>query len=169
MIARRYAKALLQLSVKEDKSEDVKNEITAVGGLMRQKKYFKFFTNKLIHAGRKLEVLGFLSPLTRDFMKLVISNKREEYLDLISREYVSLLNKRNNVIDAVVTSSLPMTNEQKDALKEKLEKYMAKKINLSFETDKDLIGGIRVKYGDKIIDGTVSGMLKGYLNRLMEN
>jgi len=166
MVARRYARALLGLSLKENNSEPVKKEIVAVGDLMKQKKYFNFFTDRMVRAGEKLEALGSLSPLTRDFLRLVIANKREEYLYLISKEYVDLLNSRNNIVDGTVSSKLPLTGEQKIKIKNKLEKYLAKKVNLNFKTDKRIIGGASVRYGTKIIDGTVSGMLKGLLTQL---
>jgi len=107
-----------------------------------------------------------LSPLTRDFLRLVIANKREEDLYLISREYVDLLNKRNNAIDVSVSSKVPMTADQRTKLTRKLERSLAKKVNVNFLTDKKIIGGFCVRYGDSVIDGTVSGLLKGYLKRL---
>lgn len=166
MIARRYAKALLELSLKGNTSESVRKEMTAVGNLMRREKYFKFFTDRMVRAGEKLEAIGSLSPLTRDFLRLVIANKREEYLYLISREFVGLLNNRNNVIDGVVSSKMPLNMEQKIRLKVKLEKQLAKKVNLSYRTDNKIIGGVRIQYGSRVIDGTVSGMLKGLLTQL---
>jgi len=163
MIAKRYAKALLELSIKENNSESVRKEIAAVGDLMRKSKYFDFFTSRSVRVGEKLEALGSLSPLIRDFLRLVIANKREEYVYLISREYVELLNDRNNVADGMVSSKLPLTAQQKVALKSKLEKRLGKSVNLSFSTDKKITGGLSVSYGGRTIDGTVKGMLKGYL------
>jgi F-type H+-transporting ATPase subunit delta len=166
VISRRYARALLALSLKEGASLSVKKEMISVGNLMKQKKYFDFFTDRLVHAGEKIEVLRSFSPLTRDFLRLVIANKREEYLSIISKEYVELLNSRNNVIDGVVSSKAPLSAEQKSRLVDKLEKQLAKKVNLSFRTDSKIIGGLRIRYGTKVIDGTVSGMLNGMLERL---
>lgn len=166
MIARRYARALLELSLKENAGESARKEMIAVGNLMRREKYFRFFTDRMVRAGEKLEALGPLSPLTRDFLRLVIANKREEYLYLISREFVELLNNRNNVIDGVVSSRTPLKEEQKIRLKDKLEKHLAKKVNLSYRTDNKIIGGVRIQYGSRVIDGTVSGMLKGLLAQL---
>ena len=166
MIARRYARALLELSLKENSSGAVRREIVTLGSMMRQKRYFNFFTDRLVRNGEKLEALLSLSPLTRDFMRLVIANKREEYIDLISREYVELLNQRENVVDGIVSSRAPLSAGQKMRIKDKLEKKTAKKVNLSYRTDKKIIGGVRIQYGSKVIDGTVSGMLGDLLSQL---
>ena len=166
MIARRYAKALLELSLKENSSGAVRREISALGSMMRQKKNFNFFTDRLVKNSEKLEVLASFSPLTRDFMRLVIANKREEYIDLISREYVELLNQKENIVDSIVSSRAPLNTRQKTAIRLKLEKKLTKKVNLSYMTDKSIIGGVRIQYGSKVIDGTVSGMLKDLLMQL---
>ena len=166
MIARRYARALLELSIKENSSGAVRREITALGSMMRQKKHFRFFTDRLVKSSEKLEVLTSLSPLTKDFMRLVIANKREEYIDLISREYVELLNQKENIVDGIVSSRAPLNAGQKMRIQGKLEKHTAKKVNLSYRIDKKIIGGVRIQYGSKVIDGTVSGMLKDLLAQL---
>ena len=166
MIARRYAKALLELSLKDNSSGAVRREIVNLGSMMRQKKNFNFFTGRLIKNSEKLEALGSFSPLTRDFMRLVIANKREEYIDLISREYVELLNQKENIVDGIVSSRAPLSAGQKMAIQGKLQKHTAKKVNLSYRTDKNIIGGVRIQYGSKVIDGTVSGMLKDLLAHL---
>jgi F0F1-type ATP synthase delta subunit len=48
MIARRYARALIELSIKEKASDAVRKEIVALGSMMRRKKYFRFFTDRLV-------------------------------------------------------------------------------------------------------------------------
>jgi len=169
MIARRYAKALLQLSLREDLADAVKKDIILVGNLSRQKRYFEFFTNRLIAASDKMDALAGLNPLTKDFLRLIVANKREEYLYIISREYVGLLNKLRNIADVEVLSKTPLSEEQKNRLAMKLGKYTGKKVNLSFRTDKRMIGGICVKYEGRIIDGTVSGQLESLLSHLTRN
>ena len=168
MKARRYAKALLELSLKEGAEKVVGREIASIGKLMEERKYFDFFTDRLVHAREKLEVLSSLSPLTKDFLRLVIENEREKYLRIISNEYTDLLNSRNDVIDCVVHSKVELSPEQKSRLSEKLEKHLKKTVNFSFKIDSKMIGGVRVRYGTKVIDGTISGMLKGITERLME-
>ena len=167
MIARRYAMALLALSVKEGNEELIKKELGSLSELMKQKKYFRFFSDRMITPGKKLDAASSLSPLMRAFLRLVIENKREEELCLISKEYSWLLDQRNNVMNAEVFSKLPLTPDQRSKIKGKLEKSTGKKMNVSYSADKCIIGGVRIKYGSKVIDGTVSGMLEGYLDQLI--
>lgn len=169
MIARRYAKALLQLAIKNDRTEEIKRDIVSIGGLVRQKRYSDYFSNRMVSAASKLEVFASLDPLTRDFLRLVIKNKREEYLYLISREYVGLLNKKENVIDVDAVSRVALSAAQRDALKQKLMKYLGKNINLSLRTDKKLLGGIKLQYDGRVMNGTVSGMLSDLLGQMVKD
>jgi len=169
MIARRYAKALLRLALKEGLSDAIKKDIVLVGNLARQKRYFEFFTSRLIAASEKLEPLSGLNQLTRDFLKLVVRNRREEYLYLISREYVNMLNKLQNIVPVEISSRYPLSAKQKEMITEKLGKYLASKIVPSFKSDERIIGGVRVSYEGKTIDGTVSGQLSGLLKKLTED
>jgi F-type H+-transporting ATPase subunit delta len=164
--AGRYARALLELSEKDGVSAVISREMAAVDVLMKKKQYFDFFTDRLVHAGEKLEVFSSFSPLTKDFLRLVIANKREEYIRIIAREYAGLLKDRNNIMDCVVLSRTPLSSEQKMKLKEKFEKRLDKTVNFIFKTDKKIIGGVRISYGTKVIDATVSGMLREISERL---
>jgi len=165
-MARKYARALLSSSLNEGAAESVKKEIAILAELMENKKYFKFFTDRLVRPEEKLGILSSLSPLMKAFLRVVIDNKREEDIRLISCEYNELFNLRNNILEATVSSRAPLTEEQMAAIKKKLGRSTGKKINICFKPDKNIIGGVKIKYGSKIIDGTVSGMLEGYLNRL---
>jgi F-type H+-transporting ATPase subunit delta len=166
MIARRYARALLSSALKEGNAEAVKKELSALAGLLKQKKYFNFFTSRSVQPDEKLEMFSSFSPLMKAFLKLVIENKREEDICLISREYAELLNIRNNVMEATVSSNMPLTEEQMATIKRKLARSTGKKIEISFKANKSIIGGVKIKYGSKVMDGTVSGMLNGYLSQL---
>jgi F-type H+-transporting ATPase subunit delta len=166
MIARKYARALLSSALKENAAESVKKEIDVLSGLMKQKKYFNFFASRSVRPEEKLEIFSSLSPLMKAFLRVVIDNKREEDICLISCEYAELLNLRNNVLGATVSSKAPLTDEQMASIKRKLARSTGKKIDIGFKADRSIIGGVKIKYGSKVMDGTVSGMLEGYLDRL---
>jgi F-type H+-transporting ATPase subunit delta len=166
MMARKYARALLSSSLKEGAAESVKKEIAALAGLMKKKKYFNFFTSRSVRPDEKLETFSSFSPLMKAFLRVVIENKREEDICLISCEYAELLNIRNNILEAAVSSRTPLTEEQMAAIKRKLARNTGKKIDISFKADRSIIGGVKIRYGSRVVDGTVSGMLKGYLNQL---
>lgn len=160
MLARRYAKALLELSIKEGSTGTVRNDMEKLGKLVKQKKYNDFFTNRLVRPADKLEPLNGLTPLSRDLVRLVVENKREALLYLITNEFTGLYDRMNNIIDVEVASRDELTVDQKKQLGKMLERSLKRKIRFTFAVNKKIGGGMILKYGDMVMDGTVSGMLE---------
>ena len=63
-------------------------------------------------------------------------------------------------LTARVSSAVPLTKEEQAALREKLEARFSQDLNLRFEVEPSLLGGVVVRVGDKVIDGSVKGRLE---------
>ncbi len=59
-----------------------------------------------------------------------------------------------------VSSAVPLTEEEQEALRKKLEARFSQDLNLRFEVESSLLGGVVVRVGDKVIDGSVKGKLE---------
>jgi F-type H+-transporting ATPase subunit b len=62
---------------------------------------------------------------------------------------------------AEVTSALPLSKEEQDAVKTNVLGKMGAKTNVEFHVDPQILGGLVVRVGDKVLDGSVSGQLEG--------
>jgi F-type H+-transporting ATPase subunit delta len=80
-------------------------------------------------------------------------------------KYRDLVNEHNNRVEAVAITVLPLTEADKNLLQTKLSKMINKNIALKNEVDPSILGGMLVKFGDKVIDGTIQSRL----NELKEN
>ncbi len=80
---------------------------------------------------------------------------------------MDLLNEELNQVDVEVSTKIPLTNGEKTRLRETLEKRLGKKVNLTFLIDKGIIGGIRLRHGDNILDGTVNSQLNEMFERMV--
>ena len=74
--------------------------------------------------------------------------------------YAALANEGMGIEEAVVTSALPLTKTQVEALKAKLSEITGKKIVMKQKVDSALIGGVTVQVGDRLIDGSVARQLQ---------
>jgi F-type H+-transporting ATPase subunit delta len=111
-------------------------------------------------AGLFIAVLaGRLSGEGENFVRVLAHNKRLELLPLIHEHFEGLKNEREGVVDAEVQSAFELTDEQSADLVRRLEKKTGRKVRTRVRIDKELIGGVRVLLGDKVIDGSARAQL----------
>ncbi len=83
-------------------------------------------------------------------------------------EFVQRYDEDHGITQALVTSAVALTAEQKDALKAKLEKVTGKTVTLIEKVDPSLVGGLKVEIEGKLFDGTISTRLTGISKKLNE-
>jgi F-type H+-transporting ATPase subunit delta len=96
----------------------------------------------------------------RNFLRLVIENRRLAALPVVAAQFRALMNARGGTADAVVHSAFPIDAAALADLSATLEKRFARKLNVSVQIDESLIGGIRVVVGDEVLDTSVKARLE---------
>ena len=94
-----------------------------------------------------------------NFLKIILDKRRTHDLKAIVKKYVQLVNAHNNIVEGKVTTAIRLKNEDKMHLEKKLSTMTGKNIQLKNEVDPSIIGGILVRIGDKVIDGTIQSRL----------
>lgn len=172
--ASRYAKALLKLA--EEKGELYKtledmnlidqalSESSELTGLLR---------SKIVSSDRKKQVLhkaleGNVNDLTLSFVDLVIDKGRVDQLPSIIREFIRQYNRMAGIMDVQVYVASELEQDQVDALQQALEQRTQHKVNLDIRKDPSLKGGLAIKMGDTVIDGTVKHKLLQLQERFKE-
>jgi F-type H+-transporting ATPase subunit delta len=111
-------------------------------------------------AGVFISVLaGKLDGDAENFVRVLAENKRLELLPEVRRQYESLKNEREGVVEAEVLSAFELTEDQVADLVARLEKKTGRKVRASVRLDRDLIGGVKIVLGDKVIDGSARAQL----------
>jgi len=101
-----------------------------------------------------------LPEVGKNFLRLVIENRRLSALPVVAQQYRALMNAQGGTADAVVYSAFPIDASALAELSSTLEKRFARKLNVSVELDAALIGGIRVVVGDEVLDTSVKARLE---------
>src|SRR5262245_8197090 len=109
-------------------------------------------------AGLFISILS-LSGEGENFVRVLADNGRLELLPEIRGQFEALRNEREGVIEAEVVSAFELSKPQLADLVQRLEKKTGKKIKAKVQLDKELIGGVKVVLGDKVIDGSARAQL----------
>jgi F-type H+-transporting ATPase subunit delta len=96
----------------------------------------------------------------KNFLRLVIENRRLSVLPVVAQQFRALVNVRSGTADAVVYSAFDLDAAALNDLAPMLEKRFGRKLNLSVQLDGSLIGGIRVVVGDEVLDTSVKARLE---------
>ena len=111
-------------------------------------------------AGLFISILsGKLSGEAENFLRVLAENKRIELLPEIHGQFEALKNERQGVVEAEVHSAFELTESQLAELVQRLEKKTGRKVRTQVRIDRELIGGVRVVLGDKVIDGSARAQL----------
>jgi F-type H+-transporting ATPase subunit delta len=116
-------------------------------------------------AGRLLPATA--RPLTRDFVMMAIDRGRAEILGVAHEEFTAMLREQRGEAVAEVVSTAPLDAESKTALLIRLEKLTRKRVTLHERVDATLRGGLRVKVGSMLLDGSVTRRLSQMREELM--
>ena len=165
-IARRYAKALVQLAVEEGAVETFHGELARVEALFAANPELGSLLSNPAHGiEAKLEILKdvagklTLSGTISNFLLLLQERNRMACLPAISSSYSILADELSGIVRPIVTSALPLGDAQIAEIKAALEKSTGKTVQMTVEIDPSLIGGVVTQIGDKILDGSVKTQL----------
>lgn len=172
-LARRYAGALFAAAKEADLIDQVESDLGLVTFTLESTpRLGEVLAHPLIPAERKKDIVADLfrdkvQGVALDFLHLLVDKRRSEVLEDVEQEYVRLANEYRNVMPVAVTSAIQLTSEEAVALRKKLEESTGKKIELEFAEDSEIIGGLVIKIGDTVIDGSVRGYLQSLRERLL--
>jgi F-type H+-transporting ATPase subunit delta len=111
-------------------------------------------------AGLFISILaGKLSGEAENFVRVLAQNGRLELLPEIRAQFEALKNEREGVLEVEIQSAFEVSDAQLEELIERLRKKTGRKIKTTIRIDKDLIAGVRIILGDKVIDGSARAQL----------
>jgi len=157
----RYAEALYEIAGREKAVEAIEQELLAVDTVIRENRDLqKMLYHPRITPEDKKSLIselfsGKVSEVTMEFLKLLVDRQREQFLSDIVSNYVNLANKARNITEAKVSSAVELTPDEMETMAEVLNKVTGKKVQTSYNVDPSLIGGVVVRIGDRVIDGSI--------------
>jgi len=174
-IAARYGKSLLQFAHEQKQIEEVCRDMKLLMETSEASKDFKsLLKSPIVSLDDKQKVFGKLfanfSSASSNFIAMVLQKKRESYLVDIARNYVELYNEEKGIAQASVLSAIPLSPQVMDHLKRYLSSVLKiDNVELENVIDGSVIGGMVVRYKDRLLDMSVARELKEMRNQLIYN
>jgi len=171
-VARRYASALYQeadgLGVVETVDEDV---ALLRNSLSDNRELSRFFESPVIPNDKKVAVIQSLlgdrvGDLMLKFLRLLVQKDRETMVASILDRYRELRDEQRGIIDVHARVARPLSDDDYASLAETLEEKTGQTVRLHVEEEPDLIGGIVLRIGDHVFDGSVRNKLSTLRDRM---
>jgi len=174
ILAKRYARALLE-SLREEEVEPVRRDIETFEAILRDSMEMrKLLLSPIFSPEEKKGIIKTLSEriglskASQGFLGLLIEKDRLGYFKEIRTSFEGLLYERRNKVKAYVTSSNSFSPSHEALLRERLRELTKKEVDMDIKTDPSLIGGLVVRIGDVIYDGSIKGQLNSMKEELLE-
>jgi F-type H+-transporting ATPase subunit delta len=163
--ARRYAEAAFEIAERDDSMEPWLAALAVAQERLTSSDVLRLLSNPALPAASRVEVLERIlgtdvTGAPHNLLALMVRRGRFELLPAVIREFTRLHHRREGIVEAVVTSATALDAAEVEALQQRLVTLTGSRVELQQQVDAGLLGGIQVRVGDRLIDGSVQGRLE---------
>jgi F-type H+-transporting ATPase subunit delta len=167
-ISKRYAKALLSLGQEDEKYLIYGQKLREfVEFCSLNEEFFQVISNQIFPIESRKKILdsvlekSYFPDTIKNFLRLLLDKNRMGAIIAITDHFSRLTDEISNITRAEVITAKPLKKATLDRLVKVLEKITAKQVEIEIEEDKSILGGLIVKTGDLVLDGSVKAQLEG--------
>lgn len=169
--ARRYAEAAFEIAERDHSMQAWLAALALAEERLSRPDVMRLLANPAIPAASRVGVLQRIlgddvRGAPRNLLALMIRRGRFELLPGVIREFTRLYRRREGIVEATITSAIALDASAEEALQARLVAVTGKRVVLNQEVDASLLGGVLVRVGDRLIDGSVRGRLERLRNTL---
>jgi F-type H+-transporting ATPase subunit delta len=167
---RRYAEAAFEIALRDDSVDAWRSGLEEAASSLESADLGEVLANPALPLEQRLtvatDVFADLPGPVRNLILLVVRRGRVVQLPRIAAEFRRLDDERNHIRHANATSATELTDPEVRAITARLEQMTGGRVLLETAVDPDLLGGLVVRIGDRLIDGSVRGRLERLRNQL---
>ena len=167
--AKRLAKALYFVAEKKQDLDSVQNSLEQIKDLVKTVPEFRAFVQS-----KKIEILNNvfgdgIHPLVAEILCYLKGNEARDILLNISTLFNRSYKANQNIVTIKGTLASQISDEDKSELKLSLEKILGKNTELSLDVDDSIIGGIRLRIENTVLDATIQNQLKNLHSKMIQS
>ena len=173
-MAKKYARALYNVAVQQEDVKEVSNRINYIANVMKTVPEFnQFLKTHRVSTENKINILknvlkDNVSSLEIELISNILENNNILILSDIVKHFEYLVETDSNLVNITITSATELSAEEVKHIQSNIESQLNKKIDVRTEIDKSLIGGVRLRVGNIVIDNTISRRLDMLKNTLTQ-
>lgn len=173
--SKRYAEALLSLAFEKNALEEVKADMDLVKATCSESHELDLLLHSpIIKADKKMSVLvsvfqNNISELSLSFLKLLAQKGREMLIIQIADAFKEAYRAHKGIVSVEVTSARPLSTDERKEIQAKFSASGYNQIELKEAVDASLIGGLKVRLGDRLIDFTILKQLHNLEKQVNKN
>ena len=170
--ARRYAEAAFEVALRDDTVASWREALETCAAVAADEQVGHMLANPAVALETRVAMADqiFAKAAPRPVLNLIglmIKRGRIHELPKVAAEFRRLDNARQGITEATATSAAPLSGDEIRALTERLEQFTNGRVELDVQVDPSLLGGLVVRVGDRMIDGSVRGRLERLRNQLV--
>jgi F-type H+-transporting ATPase subunit delta len=169
-----YAEALFEAAREREELEEVLEDLKEfVEALHESEELRLFFYGRQIPEREKRRAIDALTEdmtlSTRNFLKVLSDNGREEILEEALLRYEELVKEHLGRVEVEVTTAIELSDEELDRIRERLGKILeGREVILHTSVNPDLLGGAVFRFGGRMLDSSVRGQLMSLREEMLE-
>lgn len=174
LISKTYADALFEVALESDRIDSLRDELADVIRTFEENPMLAvLYKSPQINKVEKKEIiekvfLGSVSEEMMNFLKILIDKLRADSVERIYRAYLERVESYKKETTAHVKTIVPMTASQIEQLEVQLRQVTGQKVTVSNVIDPDILGGVMIKIGDQVLDGSLKRRLDEMAETLLQ-
>ena len=173
LVTKRYATALFDIATETNKLEQFEQEASMMHDILaKETEFLQILNHAQVMQEEKINLVetvfeGRVSDEFVGLLVLAIKKSRQSLILDIIKTFLDMVKEANGMLSATVTSAVSLSDEQLAQIKSNIEKNANKQIELTAIVDESIIGGLIIRVGDKVIDGSVAGQMQSLKSKLI--
>lgn len=169
--ARRYAEAAFEVALRDGTVDEWLDQLQRAAAIVADQGQVRRLENPRVPFEVRRDALAAaigpdVMPQMRNLIGLLMRRRRLDRLPALATEFRRLYNRRAGIVEATATSAVELNEDDLRALRERLGQLITGTIDLHTQVDPSLLGGVQVRLGDQLIDGSVRGRLERLRSQL---
>lgn len=169
--AKRYARAVFELATGEGRVDEWETQLGALRQVLANPQMVDVLSNPTIPIEQRMELVTSLKVLDHDasnLARLLIESGRVDEVGGVADEFERLADEAAGRVRAVVTTAVELEADDRDRVSRELSKRLGKDVTMDVLVDPRILGGLKLQYGDRLIDASVATRLQQLRRQLAD-